>query len=165
LIERLNSGAHHGKAFAQFSGCFAARVWMRARQGTAKVFAKVFNMSSRLERILDWDDRSRAARYGVERLARNAGVCRRQLNRYFQKRFGVPVHRRLAQWRMREARRLIQSGMLIKEVAYQLGYTHATDLAFAFKRTYHFSPHETRGASPSCQRGGGEQRQMSQIPR
>jgi len=41
----------------------------------------------------------------VEKLARNAGVCRRQLNRCFQKKFGVSVHEWLAEPRMGDAYR------------------------------------------------------------
>ena len=48
-----------------------------------------------------------------------------------------------------DPRRLIQSGLLIREVAFHVGYTHTTDFAVALKRA-----HETRAASPLCRYAG-----------
>ena len=129
---------------------------MTARQAAYQVVLRVFEDDAYAARVLrsaakDLDSRDHAL---AQRLAFGTVQRARTLDHAIDKLGKRPV--RKLDPPVRAALRL---------GAYQLGYTHATDLAFAFKRTYHFSPHETRGASPCCQRDRGEPRQMSQIPR
>jgi len=97
-------------------------------------------MGSRLDRITDWDDRARKAGYRTAVIALEAGVSRRQLNRYFHLRHGVVAHLWIERLRIDAALRLLQQGRLIKEIAFVLGYKNCTHFSRAFRRVQGICP-------------------------
>ena len=97
-------------------------------------------MSSRLDRVGDWEEQARKAVYHATVLASGAGVTRQQLERYFRKRWGVVPHRWIEQVRINDSLRLLHQGRLIKEIAHELGYRNATHFSRAFRRVQGTSP-------------------------
>jgi len=91
-------------------------------------------MGSRLDHITDWEERARSAGYRTDVLAIGAGVTRQQLNRHFRARWGAVAHLWIRRLRFSEALRLKQEGKLIKEIAQELGFQHATHFSRAFRR-------------------------------
>ena len=102
---------------------------------------------SRLESITleAWRARALAARGSVEALADSAGVTSRQLERFFNERWGMGPKRWAAEVLMQEAARLIAGGMPVKQVAWMLGYKEASHFSKMFKRYHGLSPSELRG--------------------
>jgi len=99
-------------------------------------------MSSRLDKIRDWEERARKAGYAAARLAKESGVSRQQLSRYFRSRFGVSAQDWLQREKLRTGYLLLQEGRSVKEVAGELGFLHATHFSRAFRRVC--------GVSPTC---------------
>jgi AraC-like DNA-binding protein len=89
---------------------------------------------SRLDSIADWEIHARGANYSVAKLAQNVGVSRRQLDRYFTNVLGSRPKAWLDDLKMEDALQLIRSGMIVKEVALQLGFKHATHFSRGFRR-------------------------------
>jgi len=99
-------------------------------------------VSSRLDQVTDWAALAKAGHYCAARLALNCGVSPRQLERYFQTKYGVAPHQWLCELRLRTAVELIRDRTMVKEVAIELGYKHAAHFARDFKKCF--------GVSPSC---------------
>lgn len=93
-------------------------------------------MGSRLDRVMDWEERARKNAYQVARLARHAGTTRQHLNRYFHSRTGWSTQRWIEQLRMDDGMWLLRQGMSIKETAHELGYRHATHFSRAIRRFF-----------------------------
>ena len=96
--------------------------------------------SSRLDRITDWDIRARKATYQVKALAHQCEVSLRQLERYFVHRFRSRPHVWLNRLRMREARKLLLKGEMIKQIAPELGFKQVAHFSREFKRSFGVSP-------------------------
>jgi transcriptional regulator GlxA family with amidase domain len=101
-------------------------------------------MASRLDGIEDWVKAARAAGYGVETLARRAGVTERQLERFFGQHFACTPKKWVDELRMADARRLLRRGMMIKEVAERLGFKHVQDFTQTFVRVTGMKPSASR---------------------
>lgn len=97
-------------------------------------------MASRLDQISDWEERARRAGYRTNILARDVGVTRQQLNRYVHSHHGMAAHLWMERLRTEEARRLRQQGRLIKQIALEVGFRHATHFSRAFRRTCGIHP-------------------------
>jgi AraC-like DNA-binding protein len=91
-------------------------------------------MRSRLDRIKDWEVEAQAAGYHACALAVKCGVSDRQLRRYFLRHFAVPPQEWLD--RLRRSREMLETGVSVKEIAYELGYKHPSRFCEAFKREF-----------------------------
>ena|SRR5437867_13109530 len=109
-------------------------------------------MASRLDSITDWETLARQAKFKVGVVARSAGISPERLRLYVQIRFKKSTKDWLTELRMREARRLLARGQLVKEIAHILGFEHATHFSRAFRTTLGNSPTEFRA------RGDGRER-------
>ena len=89
-----------------------------------------------MDRIKDWEAEAREASYHACALAVKCGVCDRQLRRYFLRRFAVPPQEWLDHLRLRRSRDLLEAGVPVKEIAYELGYKHPSRFCEAFKREF-----------------------------
>jgi AraC-like DNA-binding protein len=101
-------------------------------------------MSSRLDRITDWQAEAVQCGFQLEKLARACGVSERTLRRYFQRKFGVtPKH-----WR--DARRLemaflgLLAGEQVKATASNLKFKHREALSAFIKRQTGSPPRDFR---------------------
>jgi transcriptional regulator GlxA family with amidase domain len=80
-----------------------------------------------------------------ERLAQRAGVSLRQLERSFQDQLGRGVHEHYLALRLGRSRQLLrETSLSILEVALAAGFASASQFSRAFRRTFGFSPRESR---------------------
>ena len=101
-------------------------------------------MRSRLDAITDWKRLARKAGYRVDKIAEAAGVTSREMERYFSQHFRVSPKAWVDNLRMADARRCLQRGMTIKEVAVRLGFKHAQDFSRAYGRIIGTPPSNSR---------------------
>jgi len=97
-------------------------------------------MSSHLDRFHDWASLGRTAQYRAEDIARLCSVSRRQMQRYFDRRFDQGPHAWLNELRLRDAEELLLKGNPVKAVAFELGFKDAAHFCRTFKLHYGVSP-------------------------
>ena len=79
-------------------------------------------MKSRLCEITNWAELARAASFRASKLAKDTGVCTRELERFFLCQTEKTPHEWLNELRQVDALALIGSGKSVKETAFELGY-------------------------------------------
>ena len=99
-------------------------------------------MPSYLNGVSDWPALARAAYYRPKELAALCHVSLRQLERYFSEKAGCSPQKWLNDLRLQEAPRLLLEGHHVKELAFELGYTHPSHFIREFRRVYHCTPLE-----------------------
>lgn len=82
--------------------------------------------------------------WGLEELARKAGMSRTSLAVRFREMMGVPPLAYLTQWRMYLARRELRAGASISQAAAAVGYASESAFSTAFKRVMSVSPGKYR---------------------
>ncbi|TCN86801.1 AraC family transcriptional regulator [Shewanella fodinae] len=85
--------------------------------------------------------------WGLEELAKKAGMSRTSLAVRFRKMIGVPPLTYLTQWRMYLARRELRAGASISEAAALAGYTSDSAFSNAFKRVMSVAPAQYKKAA------------------
>jgi len=78
-------------------------------------------MSSRLDRITNWEEQARLAHYRASKMAELIQVSDRHLRRHFLTVHGLPPQEWIDRLRLREGRQLLRAGELVKVVAYKRG--------------------------------------------
>ncbi|MGY2292520.1 AraC family transcriptional regulator [Pseudomonas sp. SDO528_S397] len=78
--------------------------------------------------------------WGLEELAKKAGMSRTSLAVRFREMMGVPPLAYLTQWRMYLARRELRAGASISEAAAAVGYASESAFSSAFKRVMDVAP-------------------------
>ena len=76
----------------------------------------------------------------LDELARAAGVSRHRLSRLFRTAYGMPPHRFQLAHRIREARRMLERGVAVAEVAQATGFFDQSHLHRHFRRTLGITP-------------------------
>jgi AraC family transcriptional regulator len=100
-------------------------------------------MSSRLDKFgtEQWEAKASEAGFHPLQLARLCQVSVRQLERHFLLAFHLTPKTWVAQYRLREARRLLLEGQLsVKAIAFQLNFKQPSNFSRAFKKFYGVSP-------------------------
>ena len=93
-----------------------------------------------------------AGRLSLDEVAQRSGISAEHLSRAFKRRYGITPSRYRDALRMDAANNLLRhSDLLIKEIAYRLGYPDPFTFSKAFHRHYHCSPGSTRLAIPKGQ--------------
>lgn len=108
---------------------------------------------SRLDRITDWPEQARAARYLVGPLAASLSISTRQLQRYLFKRFQKSPRQFLRMLQMEAAMANMSSTKAIKVVSMELGFRQVSHFSRCFKQAYGTSPSAflaTRYAAAVC---------------
>jgi AraC-like DNA-binding protein len=82
--------------------------------------------------------------WGLEELARKAGMSRTSLAVRFREMMGIPPLAYLTQWRMYLARRELRAGASISEAAAAVGYSSESAFSSAFKRVMAVAPGQYR---------------------
>lgn len=82
--------------------------------------------------------------WGLEELAKTAGMSRTSLAVRFREMMGVPPLAYLTQWRMYLARRELRTGASISEAAASVGYASESAFSSAFKRVMDVAPGQYR---------------------
>src|SRR5688500_3862759 len=98
------------------------------------------SMSSRLARVANLDDVAKQARYNLHEIADLCHVSVRQLERFFKHSHDRTPRAWIADLRIQEAKRLLSSGLSIKEIAYSVGFKHPSHFCRAFKQWTGSSP-------------------------
>ena len=93
-----------------------------------------------VDRVVRFCRTSLARPIGVDEMASAAGLSRYHFSRRFQKARGVSPARFLAELRMQEAVRLIQTNLAVKDVALRCGFHDPNYFCKAFRRTFGVSP-------------------------
>jgi len=109
-----------------------------------------------LDRITNWRELARQARWSLGRLAGACRVSVRSLERYFTSRMGKTPRAWLMEERMARADELLTKGFSVKETAVALGYKSVEHFARVFKRHYGHCPsrHAAPGDAGADGRGG-----------
>jgi AraC-like DNA-binding protein len=76
----------------------------------------------------------------LDELARAAGVSRHRLSRLFRSAYGMPPHRFQLAHRIRVARRMLERGVAVAEVAQATGFFDQSHLHRHFRRTLGITP-------------------------
>jgi AraC-like DNA-binding protein len=97
-------------------------------------------MNSRLNEIGNWPQRAAQAHYHATELARNSGVCLRELEYFFAQEYHRTPQDWLNRLRLHEALPPLAQRRRIKGLAYELGYKHPRNFSRAFKKFYGISP-------------------------
>jgi len=103
-------------------------------------------MSSRLNRITDWDTRARKAKYRVAALAKVCSITERQLRRFIHDRFGISPHVWMTRVRLEKSPAMLSQGKMVKEVAAEVGFMGANHFSREFKKRYKLSPNVFRAS-------------------
>lgn len=82
--------------------------------------------------------------WGLQELAKRAGMSRTSLAVRFREMMGVPPLAYLTQWRMYLARRELRAGASISEAAAAVGYSSESAFSSAFKRVMTVAPGQYR---------------------
>jgi AraC-like DNA-binding protein len=93
-----------------------------------------------VDRVVRFCRSSLARPIGVDEMANAAGLSRYHFSRRFQEARGVSPARFLAELRLQEAVRLIQSSLPVKEVARRCGFRDPNYFCKAFRRSFGVSP-------------------------
>ncbi len=104
-------------------------------KGTKRVM-----IQGKLEKIRDWPEQARQARWSGGGLAKQCGVSGDTLRRYFLQHFGRTPKVWLAGQRQHEAIALLRDGSSIKESAAYLGYKQQTNFTRHFKEVWNCCP-------------------------
>lgn len=96
----------------------------------------------RLDRIEDWADRARQAKYDAGDLANVCTVSSTTLRRYFNLVYGRPPQDWLNELRIWHAMELLCDGLGVKEVASQLNFGGSSHLCHRFKEYHGCTPME-----------------------
>ena len=82
----------------------------------------------------------------LEELAATLGVSAEDLSDEVRKEMGVSYFQYITERRMNRAMMLLEgNGGLLKQVAYEVGYSHASNFCTAFKRHFGVTPKDARG--------------------
>lgn len=81
----------------------------------------------------------------LDALGAQFGLSARRLNTAFVNEYGLPIHRFIAEQRLREAHQaILDSDISLKQLAARLGYTHVNHFNAAFKRLFGYPPGSLR---------------------
>ena len=101
-------------------------------------------MSSRLDRIANWEESVNAAGYSPKCLASACRVSLRQLERFFLRELGRTPHCLLHELRMRRAQELVRDGTSVKETAFMLRYKDVAHFSHDFKTFFGIPPKQAQ---------------------
>lgn len=87
-------------------------------------------------------------------LARRVGLSQRRLNEAFRAVFGAGPYRCLTDWRLSQARHLLENTDLsVKEIAHTMGYTHLSSFSHAYRRRFGTRPSHRAAATNRPEHG------------
>lgn len=99
-----------------------------------------FAGSPLLERALMLIEWNLEKPYPVRRLAEDLAVSTSSVSRLFREKLSVSPHGYQTGLKMKRAEALLEKGLSVKEVAYQLGYCNPFHFSNEFKRFHGVSP-------------------------
>ena len=97
-------------------------------------------MNTKLNHIKDWRPLAEQADWTPAKLAKLCGVSLSTLQRHFLKHIGRTPKAWLREERQKKALKSIQSGLSVKEVAFQVGYTYPNQFSREFRKFWGYCP-------------------------
>ena len=97
-------------------------------------------MSSRLDRIRDWEALAKDSGYDVVAMAGLCSISMRQLERFFRAHFGMRPRCWMLELQCRGARELIEKGYSSKAAAEEMNFASTSQMCHAFKKLYGCPP-------------------------
>lgn len=97
-------------------------------------------MNTKLKQIQNWHELARQANWSAVKLAKLCNVSMSTLKRYFNKNMGKTPKTWLTEQRQYKAAKAIQSGVSVKESAFQLGYEHPNQFSREFRKFWGYCP-------------------------
>jgi len=97
-------------------------------------------MSSRLDRITDWEMLGKQCGFSATRMAEQCGISTRQLRWYFQACRGFALKKWLDDLRAEAAVEMLERGEPVKSIAVDLGFKQRSHFSKFFKRVTGIAP-------------------------
>ena len=98
-------------------------------------------MSSRLDRITDWEMLAKQCEFSAKKMAERCGISTRQLRWYFQEyRGGFALKKWLDDLRAEVAAEMLEKGEPVKSIAVDLGFKQRSHFSKFFKRVTGIAP-------------------------
>jgi AraC family transcriptional regulator len=97
-------------------------------------------MSSRLDRIKSWELLAARCGYCLDRMARECGMSRQHLRRYFLEQFHISPKDWLDDLRWRRAAARLAKGEMVKAVSSELNFKQQSHFSKFFKRLARQTP-------------------------
>jgi len=107
-------------------------------------------MSSRLDRIRDWEKLAAECDYCAKKLAVRCRVSRQHLRRYFEEQFHVAPKTWLDDLRVRAAKARLKNGDAVKEVSADCHFRQPAAFTRFFKRLARTTPANFQRNVPEC---------------
>ena len=79
-------------------------------------------------------------RLKIETIAQTLHVSRDYLSYAFKKETGIPLHKYILHQKLEESRKMLSSGMSIKEVSYTLSFSDESHFIQSYKKNYGVTP-------------------------
>jgi AraC-like DNA-binding protein len=116
--------------------------WLRDVSGrpAAPLATRAARRDPALRRACELLSQDLTANLTLDELAAAAGVSRHRLARLFRAAYGLPPHRFALAQRIRVARRLLERGVAVAEVAQRTGFFDQSHLHRHFRRTLGMTP-------------------------
>ena len=111
-------------------------------------------MSSKLDFITDLEDRAQQADYELKELALECRVSPRHMSRYIRARYQEAARIWLKKLKLQSAEADLAKGKLVKQVAYDLGFSWPCNFSRAFKRLNGVNPNSLRPQTPKVEHRG-----------
>jgi len=89
-----------------------------------------------IKNLQKWLMMAEGSAYRASALAKNLGVCQRQLQRYTQRVFGCTPQQWLDEQRLVAAAERLKGSRSVKSVAFSLGFKQVSHFSREFKRYY-----------------------------
>lgn len=99
-------------------------------------------MSSRLDRITNWEEQARLAHYRAAEMAKLIQVSDRHLRRYFHDAVGMAPQEWMDELRAVDAHRFLVAGDSIKEVTFKLGFRQPSHFCAVIKKRFGVTPRD-----------------------
>ena len=97
-------------------------------------------MSSRLERITDWEILAKECGFSAKNMGERCGISTRQLRWYFQEYRGFALKKWLDDLRAEVAAEMLEKGDPVKSIAVDLGFKQRSHFSKFFKRVTGIAP-------------------------
>ena len=144
LAIEAQTGSPSGPLYAESACEFLAHHLIHAYSSRSMPLPRwIGGLSGRhLQAVLDYIEERLAESLTYRQLAQLAGVSPRHFERAFRQAVGVPVHAYVIERRVAVARRLLLDDptLSVESIAAQVGFTHSSHLALAFRRHTGHSP-------------------------
>ena len=112
---------------------------------TIAIASAIFGRRTETGTITTWEELAARANYRATVLASICGVSLRTVQRHFRANYQLSVREWLNSVRLELARRRLNEGGRVKEVAYELGFKQISSFSRAFKERYGIPPSSMYG--------------------